>query len=58
VFETTLSQEYLIATRTFNLTLKEIWDFSCKSLDYALVSTSEREHLKEIWKEWEKKMQF
>lgn len=58
VFGTTLSQEYLIVARTFNLTVKQIWDFSCKSLDYAFVSSDEKEYLREKWNEWEQKVHF
>ncbi|XP_046635221.1 adenosine deaminase-like protein [Daphnia pulicaria] len=53
VFSTSLSQEYLIAFRTFNFTLSNMWSFSRKSLDYTFATENEKEHLKKIWKEWE-----
>lgn len=53
VFSTSLSQEYLIVMRTFNLPLSLIWSFSLRSLDYTFATETEKIYLSKVWEEWE-----
>ena len=54
VFETTLSDEYWIASQTFSLSMGNIWGISKSALDYGFLAPEEREHLRIIWADWHK----
>lgn len=49
VFCTSLSKEYAIAASTFQLTKKEIWDVSFKTIDMTFADKETKEKLRERW---------
>jgi len=53
VFGKTLSDEYSIASDTFDLSLKQLWQISYQTLEYAFISEGERKELQSKWKLWE-----
>jgi len=53
VFGKSLTDEYSIASDTFDLSLKQLWDVSYQTLDYAFISDVERSELQSQWKAWE-----
>lgn len=50
VFSITLSEEYSIMAKTFNLTEEEVWDLTLNSIDYIFENDSVKNTLKETWK--------
>lgn len=50
VFSITLSEEYSIMAKTFNLTEEEVWDLTLNSIDYIFENDSVKNALKETWK--------
>ena len=50
VFSITLSEEYSIMAKTFNLTEEEVWDLTLNSIDYIFEKDSVKNALKETWK--------
>ena len=50
VFSITLSEEYSIMAKTFNLTEEEVWDLTLNSIDYIFENDSVKNVLKETWK--------
>ena len=50
VFSITLSEEYSIMAKTFNLTEEEVWDLTLNSIDYIFENNSVKNALKETWK--------
>ncbi|XP_046404183.1 adenosine deaminase-like protein [Ischnura elegans] len=56
VFSTSLSAEYCIAAKTFELNNDQLWQLSYDSINYAFASDYEKEKLREIFKEWKQKL--
>lgn len=56
VFSITLSEEYSIMAKTFNLTEEEVWDLTLNSIDYIFENDSVKNALKETWKAEKQKM--
>lgn len=50
VFSITLSEEYSIMAKTFNLTEEEVWDLTLNSINYIFENDSVKNALKETWK--------
>lgn len=50
VFSTTLSEEYSVMARTFNLTEEQVWNLTFKSIDYIFGGEDLKHDLKELWK--------
>ena len=50
VFSITLSEEYSIMAKTFNLKEEEVWDLTLNSIDYIFENDSVKNALKETWK--------
>lgn len=53
VFSTTLSEEYYLMARTFNLTKEQVWNLTYRSIDYIFEGDMVKNALKQIWKEEE-----
>lgn len=49
VFSTTLSEEYSIMARTFDLTEEQVWNLTFSSIDYIFEEESFKNGLREIW---------
>ena len=56
VFMSDLSEEYLLAATTFDLSLEEVWDLSEKAIDYIFGGEEVKALLKRIWKDWKVKL--
>lgn len=56
VFSTTLSEEYSIMARTFNLTEEQVWNLSFRSIDYIFEGDAVKNDLKELWKTEKEKL--
>jgi len=55
VFETSLSNEFAIASQTFNITIADLWRYSFKTIDYSFATPVEKLQLKSMWiEEWGK----
>jgi len=52
VFGKTLTDEYSIASETFDLSLKQLWEISYQTLEYAFMTDNERVVLQSKWKLW------
>ncbi|XP_071447267.1 N6-Methyl-AMP deaminase [Hetaerina americana] len=52
VFSTSLSDEYCIAAKTFELDNDQLWQLSYDSINYAFASEYEKEKLQKILKDW------
>lgn len=50
VFSTTLSEEYSLMARTFNLTEEQVWNLTFQSIDYIFGGENLKDDLKELWK--------
>lgn len=50
VFSTTLSEEYSLMARTFNLTEEQVWNLTFQSIDYIFGGENLKDDLKEFWK--------
>lgn len=50
VFSTTLSEEYSLMARTFNLTEDQVWNLTFQSIDYIFGGENLKDDLKELWK--------
>ena len=50
MFSTTLSEEYSLMARTFNLTEKQVWNLTFQSIDYIFGGENLKDDLKELWK--------
>lgn len=50
VFSTTLSEEYSLMARTFNLTEEKVWNLTFQSIDYIFGGENLKDDLKELWK--------
>ena len=52
VFNCTLSSEYVIVAKSFNLSKKDIYRLSLKSIDYIFSTVDEKNSLRSLWKDW------
>lgn len=50
VFSTTLSEEYSLMARTFNLTEEQVWNLTFQSIDYIFGGENLKDDLKELWR--------
>lgn len=50
MFSTTLSEEYSLMARTFNLTEEQVWNLTFQSIDYIFGGENLKDDLKEFWK--------
>jgi len=50
VFSTTLSEEYSVMARTFDLTEEQVWNLTFNSIDHIFEEESFKNGLREIWK--------
>ena len=50
VFSTSLSQEYLLAAETFDLTKEQVWDLSYNSIDHIFAESEIKDALRAEWK--------
>lgn len=50
MFSTTLSEEYSLMARTFNLTEEQVWNLTFQSIDYIFGGENLKDDLKELWK--------
>lgn len=50
MFSTTLSEEYSLMARTFNLTEEQVWNLTFQSIDYIFGGENLKDGLKELWK--------
>ena len=50
VFSTTLSEEYSMMARTFNLTEEQVWNLTFRSIDYIFEGEILKSDLKQLWK--------
>lgn len=58
VFSTTLSEEYSVMARTFNLTEEQVWNLSYMSIDHIFEGEALKNDLKELWKKEKGKVLF
>ena len=58
VFSTTLSEEYSLMARTFNLTEEQVWNLTFQSIDYIFGGENLKDDLKELWKTEKEKIIF
>ena len=49
MFSTTLSEEYSIMARTFDLTEEQVWNLTYSSIDHIFEGDSVKNGLKEMW---------
>ena len=56
VFSTTLSEEYSIMARTFNLTEEQVWNLSFSGIDHIFEGEAVKNDLKELWKTEKEKL--
>ena len=49
MFSTTLSEEYSLMARTFNLTEEQVWNLTFQSIDYIFGGENLKDDLKEFW---------
>lgn len=50
MFSTTLSEEYSLMARTFNLTEEQVWNLIFQSIDYIFGGENLKDDLKELWR--------
>lgn len=50
VFSTTLSEEYSLMARTFNLTQQQVWNLTFTSIDHIFEEEALKSDLKQLWK--------
>lgn len=50
VFSTTLSEEYSVMARTFNLTQEQVWNLTFTSIDHIFEEEALKNDLKQLWK--------
>ncbi|KAJ7385324.1 hypothetical protein OS493_016400 [Desmophyllum pertusum] len=56
VFSTTLSEEYSVMARTFNLTEEQVWNLAFRSIDHIFEGEALKNNLRELWKTEKEKL--
>lgn len=55
VFNTTLSTEYELLQKHFDLNDSDLWKINYNSIDYSFAESSEKDKLRDIMLEWKTK---